>query len=150
MPPRLRWSNQGSQQALHDHEAFSDNVDVAKFGTLRVKGLFHLQRRKRAASGELEPYPARTFAKRLLDQVVLVVGIVGPVSALPQLLEIYSLHAATGVSVLSWSLSALFDIPWIVYGIVHRERPIMVTYSLWFAMNLAVSIGAIIYGSRPY
>lgn len=114
-----------------------------------MKGLFHLQRRKRADGG-LEPYPARTFSKRVLDQVVIVVGIAGPLSALPQLLKIYLLHTATGVSALSWGLAALFDIPWIVYGAVHRERPIIVTYSLWLAINIAVLIGALIYGSRPY
>lgn len=111
-----------------------------------VKGLFHLQVRKRV-SKNLEPVPARTFPKRFLDRVVLFVGILGPLTTIPQLVVIYTTHNATGVSALSWGLPALLDIPWILYGVIHRERPIIITYLLWFVANSAIFVGAIAYGS---
>jgi len=113
-----------------------------------VKGLQHLHLRKRKAAG-LEPYPARDTWLRLLDRVVLVVGILGPLTAIPQIIKIYTLHNATGVSLYSWLLPAILDVPWVVYGIVHGERPIFVTYLLWIMANLLVVIGILMYGAGP-
>ncbi|MDO8514373.1 MAG: PQ-loop domain-containing transporter [bacterium] len=110
-----------------------------------MKGLHHLHLRKRISRG-LEPFPARTLWKRSLDKVVLGVGIIGPLASIPQVLKIYLVQDATGLSGISWGIWALLDIPWIIYGLVHRERPIIVAYSLWFTVNSLVFIGAMMYG----
>lgn len=111
-----------------------------------MKGLHHLHIRKRVRNG-LEPFPARTAWKRYLDRLVFAVGVVGPLASIPQVLKIYLTHNAGGISVISWGTLALFDIPWIAYGLVHRERPIALTYSLWFIINILVTIGATMYGA---
>lgn len=102
--------------------------------------LHHLHIRKRR-----EPYPARKYWLRLLDGVVYVVGILGPLATIPQIVQIYYFHNASGVSALSWSIYALFDIPFIIYATVHKERPLMICYWLWLFFNSAVAIGAILY-----
>ncbi|PIR83960.1 hypothetical protein COU18_00925 [Candidatus Kaiserbacteria bacterium CG10_big_fil_rev_8_21_14_0_10_51_14] len=104
----------------------------------------HLLLRKRVTK-TLEPYPARTIWKRVLDKLVYTVGIIGPLMTLPQIILIYAGQDASGVSPLTWFGWALLDIPWIVYGLVHREWPIVTTYSLWLSMNLIVAIGAVMY-----
>lgn len=109
-------------------------------------GLYHLLLRKRT-SENIEPFPALTIAKRRLDRLVFAVGIAGPITAIPQMLKIYILHNANGVSPVSWGLPALLDIPWIAYGVVHRERAIAVSYTLWFVINAVICFGAVIYGS---
>lgn len=102
--------------------------------------------RKRKAHG-LEPFPAKHPWLRLLDRVVLTVGVIGPLTSVPQILKIFILQDASGVSVLSWGIPALLDIPWIVYGIVHRERPIAISYTLWLLSNVLVVTGALMYGA---
>ena len=111
-----------------------------------MKGLHHIHLRKRHASG-VEPYPANSVWKRALDRVVLAVGVIGPLMTVPQILKIYLSQDAAGVSVLSWGMFALLDIPWILYGFVHRDRPIFITYTLWLIMNALVFAGAIKYGA---
>lgn len=106
-----------------------------------MDGMHHLHIRKR------EPYPARTMGKRLLDDAVFAAGVIGPLSTIPQVLKIYLLQNATGVSAFSWGVWAILDLPWVLYGIVHKERPITITYIMWFLANTAVFIGAIIYGN---
>lgn len=69
-----------------------------------------------------------------LDRVVMVVSILYPLSALPQLIEI--VHGnATGVSILSWlsffACAALF----LVYGLRHRVMPMIVSNSLWVVID---------------
>ncbi len=85
----------------------------------------------------------------ILDRVIYVVGIVGPLFTIPQLIKIYYFQSASGVSVISWGAYALFDIPWILYGILHKERPITLTYILWFFFNALVFVGAILYSNNP-
>ena len=102
----------------------------------------HLHKRMRTAT---EPYPASSKWKRILDALVYSAGIIGPVAAFPQLILIYAGQDASGVSAVSWFGWALLDIPWILYGFVHKERPIMITYTLWMLINFVVGIGAVIY-----
>ena len=111
-----------------------------------MKGLHHLHLRKRISKG-LEPFPARTSWKRQLDRLVLAVGVIGPAASIPQVLKIYVTQNAGGISVISWGALAILDIPWILYGLVHNERPIVMTYSLWFIINILVTIGATMYGA---
>ena len=110
-----------------------------------MRGIHHLHLRKRL-SRALEPYPARTFWKRLLDKTVYVVGVIGPVMTIPQIVLIYVGRDASGIAPISWLAWALLDIPWIIYGLVHREFPIVITYTLWFVCNMLVFIGALLYG----
>lgn len=107
--------------------------------------MYHPHLRKRISKA-LEPYPARTLWKRALDRVVFAVGIIGPVITIPQILLIYVGKNAAGVSAVSYFGLAILNVPWILYGLVHRERPIVVAYSLWFFVNLIIATGAVLYG----
>jgi uncharacterized protein with PQ loop repeat len=110
-----------------------------------MKGIeHHLNRRKRRGVNT-EPYPSRSFSLRLLDRIAIVAGIIGPLMTLPQIYQIYNFHSASGVSALSWIAFGLLDIPFILYGIAHRDRLILMTYILWCTANFTVGIGAIIY-----
>ena len=103
----------------------------------------HIRKRKPG----LEPYPARTLPFRILDGVVYAVGILGPLFTIPQIYKIYVLQSADGISLITWLAYAAFNIPWILYGWAHAERPIAITYTLWFIVNMTVCIGAITYGN---
>ena len=84
---------------------------------------------------------------RLLDRVVLAAGIIAPFMTVPQILKIYLLQDGSGVSVISWLAYTFLDFPWILYGVAHHSRPIVVTYVLWLVMNSLVVIGALQYGA---
>src|SRR3989344_1265738 len=104
--------------------------------------LHHLHIRKRL-SKSLEPYPARSGWKRLLDKLILVAGVVGPLLSFPQIILIYSNKDASDISAVSWFGWAALNIVWILYGLAHKERPIVGTYTLLMVANLSVGIGAI-------
>ncbi len=107
--------------------------------------LHHLHIRKRI-SKSLEPYPARSASKRLLDKLIFVAGVVGPLLSIPQIILIYSNKDASDISAVSWFGWAALNIVWILYGLAHKEPPIVTTYTLWFIINLTVAFGAILYG----
>ena len=104
----------------------------------------HIHKRKRVHQN-LEAFPHPNPGIRFLDRLLLIIAIIGPLSTLPQIIKIYLYQSSLGVSRLTFSLFALFDIPWAIYGIIHKEKPIILAYSLWFIANLIIVIGTLIY-----
>jgi MtN3 and saliva related transmembrane protein len=100
----------------------------------------HYHRRARR-----EPYPSQRLWMRVLDIVVYIVGILGPLATIPQLYQIYSTHDAMGVSFITWAMYAVFDLPWVIYAFVHKEPPLIICYLLWFIFNILVAVGALLY-----
>ena len=81
-----------------------------------------------------------------LDKLTFVAGVIGPFTVLPQIYSIFSTHSATGVSLATWALIFIVTLPWVFYGIAHKDKSIIVSFSLWEVVNLMVVIGVLIYG----
>jgi uncharacterized protein with PQ loop repeat len=81
-----------------------------------------------------------------LDKLTFVVGVVGPFTVLPQIYSIFSTKSAAGVSLATWSLIFIVTFPWILYGLAHKEKNIIVSFILWEIVNLAVVVGVLLYG----
>lgn len=107
--------------------------------------LHHLHLRKRASGRAEHSYPAQTPGVKLLDVVIKIVAVISPAMMIPQILLIYTEKNADGIAPLSWFAFALFNIPWIIYGIVHKEKPLVLMYILWFICNVLVFTGALLY-----
>ena len=84
-------------------------------------GLYHVQKRKRAHDKKLEPYPH------------------------PHKFKIRSTQNAAGVSLLMFGSHIVFNLVWLIYGIIHKEKPIVLMYSLWFIINILITVGTILY-----
>lgn len=107
-------------------------------------GLHHIHKRK-IVYEKLEKYPSKNKWVRRLDRFLLFFAIFGPLSALPQIMKIFYLQNASGVSTITYSLWSVGVIPWIIYGYVHKTKPIMIAYSLWFFMYVLIVVGSLIY-----
>ncbi len=81
-----------------------------------------------------------------LDKLTFVVGVIGPFTVLPQSISIFRHHAAPGVSLATWGLIFVVTFPWILYGLAHKDKSIIVSFCLWEVMNLSVVIGVLMYG----
>ena len=106
--------------------------------------IHHIHKRKRFHEN-LEAYPHPNKWIRFLDNLILFVAVVGPMANIPQIIKIFTLKSSAGVSALTFIIYAVFNIPWIIYGIVHKEKPIVIAYILWLITNLAVIAGTFIY-----
>ena len=107
--------------------------------------LHHIHKRKRNANSFLEEYPSKRFWIRFLDKFLLFVATVSPFMTLPQIIRIFSTQSASDLSLFSWGMYTFFNIPWIIYGFVHKDKPIIIAYILWFLMNISVVIGILLY-----
>ena len=80
-----------------------------------------------------------------LDKLTFIAGVVGPFTVVPQIYTIFSTHSAQGVSLSTWALIFVVTLPWVFYGIAHKERSIIVSFILWEVANLLVVIGVLLY-----
>lgn len=106
--------------------------------------LLDLNIRKRFFKG-LDEYPSKKFWIRFLDKALVIIAIVGPLMGVPQLWNVFVNHNVTGLSFVSWSVWAFFNLFWLAYGFIHKVKPIIITYILWFLVNASVAIGILLY-----
>lgn len=107
-------------------------------------GLHHYHKRKKKAQG-LDQTLANTRTKRFMDRSIYFVGMLGPIMTTPQILKIWYEENASGISVVTWSAYTLVHLFWILYGMVHREKPIIFLNLASVCMNIVVILGAFLY-----
>ena len=107
-------------------------------------GLHHLHIRQRLARG-LEPFPARSVWKRLLDRTMLIVAVLSPLALLPQTVRIFADGNASGLSLPTWVSLTLINVLWTVYGFAHRDKPIFIASSLIALLDVAIVFGILKY-----
>lgn len=105
----------------------------------------HLHKRKRIHLKE-EKYPHSNKWIRFFDVVIYVVAVLGPLITLPQVLKIWEEQNASGVSLFSWVGYTCAASLWLVYGIIHKEKPIIFANLIGIIMNISVISGIWIYG----
>ena len=110
----------------------------------RGAGLHHLHKRKRIHKKH-EPYPHPKKWVRWLDRILLVIAIIGPMANIPQIMKIYLENNISGLSLLTWTFYIFITIPWLFYGIIHREKPIIIANILWLATNIIIVAGIFIH-----
>ncbi|MEO8065567.1 MAG: PQ-loop domain-containing transporter [Candidatus Doudnabacteria bacterium] len=92
------------------------------------------------------PLPAPGWIKKLfLDDMAYVIGVLSAVFNIPQLVEIWVNKNATGVSSLSWTGFSLVSVFWLYYSIVHKEKALILTFSLTLILQAAIALGSFIY-----
>jgi uncharacterized protein with PQ loop repeat len=93
--------------------------------------------------------PYITFSKgdmRFIDRAMMFVSILNPLAAIPQAVTIYANHSATNVSLATWLSFMLVGIVLTFYSIGHWIKPMIINQILWFAVDIAIVIGILIYG----
>ena len=76
---------------------------------------------------------------------IIVVGLLNAVATIPQVLQIWVGKDATGVSLLSWSYYTFYTAMFLLYGIVHRELVIVISYSASLILFVFIVVGTAIY-----
>lgn len=90
------------------------------------------------------PHPNRWV--RSLDSLVIVLGFLNGVATIPQVLKVWVEKDASGLSLISWSYYSLFAVVLLLYGLVHREKPIIMTYAFGIILYTLIVVGIVLYG----
>lgn len=81
-----------------------------------------------------------------IDKAMNVVAVIHPMTALPQIFQIYATKDVTGVSLLTWILFMFIGVVFLAYGILHKIKPLIILQLLWFIVDGAVVTGILLYG----
>ena len=111
----------------------------------QTKGLHHQHIRKRIHQ-KYEGYPHPDSFKRFYDKFIYLIVIIAPITNIPQLLRVWIEKDASGVSSLSWFMFSGISITWLVYGILHKDKHILLMNTALMIIQALIAIGAIIYG----
>jgi len=106
--------------------------------------LHHQSLRKRVHSKKQKyPHPNKKVA--WFDRLIILVGVFNAVATIPQVLQIWIGQDATGVSLTSWSYYTFGSMMFLIYGIIHKEIPIIVNYSAALMLYALIVLGTIMY-----
>ncbi len=107
-------------------------------------GNHHLHKRKRIHLKH-EKYPHPDKWKCFLDKIMYPVALLGPFMMIPQILKIYLEKNASSIALSSWFLFLFPAILWVLYGLSHKDKLIVVCNMAWVFSYTFVILGALIY-----
>jgi uncharacterized protein with PQ loop repeat len=83
------------------------------------------------------------FAK-FIDEAVYFFGGFSIIVVIPQIITIWCYRKVDGVSPITWTGLLLSSIFWIFYGIVHKEKQLIIIYSFAVITNICVVLGLLL------
>jgi|SRR3989344_972802 len=83
--------------------------------------------------------------KYLIDHVMFIIALVAPIMTIPQLLEIWVNRKVAGVAVATWAAYTFVSFMWLWYGIVHKEKPVILTNLLLLVFDALIVLGVFIF-----
>lgn len=108
-------------------------------------GAHHLHKRLRMYQ-HYQPYPHPNQWVNLVDRLMVVAVTVGLVMTIPQVLLVWTMKTAAGLSLASWVTYVFTNTLWVIYGVVHRDKLLIISSLLFVIMQFFIVTGIILYG----
>lgn len=89
-------------------------------------------------------HKSKPGANHLLDSLIYPIAILSPVMTIPQIAEIWIHHSAK-LSLITWGSYATVSAFWFVYGVQHKEKPIIIGNGLSIVAHSLVVIGILLF-----
>lgn len=80
-----------------------------------------------------------------IDIAMSVIAIVSPLTIIPQIVQVFQTHDVEGVSFSTWIFSAITSFTWVIYGLHHKDKPIIFNSVMGTVFCSAIALGVIIY-----
>ena len=90
----------------------------------------------------IEHHP--TFCK-FIDRTIYGVGLFGVAIIIPQILKIWIEKQTDGISVTTWMGFLVSSVFWLLYGVIHKQKPIIITNIAAILAHLSVIIGILLF-----
>ena len=95
------------------------------------------------SSTTIHKFLARKKTKHAVDSMAYVVGVVGSVAVVPQIIIAWR-SEAPGLAIMTWVLFTIVGCIWLVYAIQHRQKPLIIAQLVGISCNLAVISGWVV------
>lgn len=82
----------------------------------------------------------KSVKKSKIDSLVYFAIVIGPLLTMPQLYSIW-VQGQKGVSIISWVAYLTAAIIWLLYGIKHKDKPLIIVEAIWVLMDIIIIVG---------
>jgi len=103
----------------------------------------HVMKRRRLK--KQNPILRKFDLKSIMDKLVYISAIFGVFANIPQLTKIWIDKSFAGVSIVTWLGFLLGSSFWLFYGIVHKEKPIIITNGLYVVIQFFIVLGLVVH-----
>ena len=83
----------------------------------------------------------KEISRKVIDALAYTISIASLLFTIDQVRLAWS-PETTGISIPAWTLYTASSFIWLIYGIIHNDRALIITNSLWVFMCGAVIVGA--------
>jgi uncharacterized protein with PQ loop repeat len=94
----------------------------------------------------LDEYMHMRNLKHKIGKSIYLLGFIGPLVTIPQIIRIWVRKSAEDISMLTWLGYLIFGIAWLMYGIIYKDRYVILGSVLWMVMYLLIIAGKVMYG----
>lgn len=88
---------------------------------------------------------AKKQQNSLIDWLALIVGVLQPLTTIPQIYLVYSSRDTSTVSLFMWTSYNVASIILLLYGIKHKLTPIIWAQSLWLLVQTPMMISVFLF-----
>lgn len=79
-----------------------------------------------------------------MDRAMYAIALIAPIMTIPQVIEVFRKHVQ-GVSLTTWSAYAGVSFLWLIYGYLHKDKPILITNFFLFCLDSAIVVGVLLF-----
>jgi uncharacterized protein with PQ loop repeat len=76
-----------------------------------------------------------------------VVGLLGVAAIIPQIVKIWIQRETEGVAITTWVGFLISTIFWLAYGIIHKQKPIILTNTIALLAHSSIILGLFLFKS---
>lgn len=81
--------------------------------------------------------------EHILDKVITPIALIAPLMTIPQVLGVWVDGNIKGVSIATWLGYALGSGLWVIYGLIHKEKPLTLANFFLFVFDVSIVIGVL-------
>lgn len=78
--------------------------------------------------------------RRTVDLMAYVIGVGGNLAVIPQIIKAWS-SSAPGLAIATWMMFSGFGIIWLIYAVMHKQKPLIAAQITGLSCNLLVVAG---------
>lgn len=82
---------------------------------------------------------------RPIERLMYIVSLAYPLTAVPQIIKVYSTHDVESLALLSWILYIIFGTIFVIYAISEKLKPLIIEGSLWVGIYILMAGAIVIY-----
>ncbi|MCY1365019.1 hypothetical protein D9M69_518480 [compost metagenome] len=80
---------------------------------------------------------------RPIEKLMYIVSLAYPLTAVPQIIKVYSTQNVESLALLSWILYVIFGTIFVIYAISEKLKPLIIEGALWVGIYVLM-VGAIV------